>query len=176
MDGEEFDVDRAREIFNYCKMRPITAEAYGERVRTGTWKNNNDAVIGHNQAPVEDSAAATGAMKFVIGEYGSRTSHPVLKAGGYNYAKIAERLMEIYNCEATRQKNDRMRDDNKLHVAKLREDLGIPLYSSLIQANTNDNGKSVTVQFSYKRDLTPFEAELLIKTLRKLNVIGSREK
>lgn len=58
MDGEEFDAQRALEIWPYASLRPVTAEAYGERLRAGKWPDESAAVVGHNAAPVADDAAS----------------------------------------------------------------------------------------------------------------------
>lgn len=54
MDGSDFDLQRALEIWPYASKNPVTAEAYGERQRTGKWPDESAAVIGHNAAPVGD--------------------------------------------------------------------------------------------------------------------------
>lgn len=58
MDGQNFDLQRALEIWPYASKKPVTKEAYGERIRDGKWPGDNAAVVGHNAAPVGDDAAS----------------------------------------------------------------------------------------------------------------------
>lgn len=55
LDGENFDLQRAREIWNYALKKPITAEMYGECIRTGTWPGESEAVTRSNSAPDDNS-------------------------------------------------------------------------------------------------------------------------
>lgn len=58
MDGQDFDVQRALEIWPYASKIPVTREDYDERLRTGKWPGESASVIGHNAAPVADSVEA----------------------------------------------------------------------------------------------------------------------
>ncbi len=58
MDGEEFDAQRALEIWPYASKSPVTAEAYAERLRSGKWPDESAAVVGHNLAPTDNSTAS----------------------------------------------------------------------------------------------------------------------
>lgn len=93
MDGQEFDVDRAREIFNYCKVRPVTAEDYGSRLRTGKWPNDNEAVIGHNNAPADDSPEA---IKERIEDL-IREAKRMIEAGGAEDRSAADQASDVAN-------------------------------------------------------------------------------
>ena len=55
LDGADFDEQRALEIWPYASKKPVTAEAYQERLRTGKWPDEHEAVVGHNRAPVADN-------------------------------------------------------------------------------------------------------------------------
>lgn len=58
MDGQDFDAQRALEIWPYASKNPVTVEAYGERVRTGKWPDESAAVLGHNQGPPADDLSS----------------------------------------------------------------------------------------------------------------------
>jgi hypothetical protein len=58
LDGVDFDPQRALEIWPYASKRPVAAEAYDERLRTGKWPDEHSAVVGHNKSPVADDIAA----------------------------------------------------------------------------------------------------------------------
>ena len=55
MDGQEFDIHKARVIWNYCRVNPITHLEYGYRVRNGRFPNDSAVLIGHNAMPPEDT-------------------------------------------------------------------------------------------------------------------------
>lgn len=58
MDGEDFDAQRALEIWPYASKKPVSAEDYQTRLATGKWPNDHAAVVGHNQAPTDGSPEA----------------------------------------------------------------------------------------------------------------------
>lgn len=58
LDGADFDPQRALEIWPHASKRPVTSEAYDERLRTGKWPDEHSAVVGHNKSPVADDIAA----------------------------------------------------------------------------------------------------------------------
>jgi hypothetical protein len=58
LDGADFDPQRALELWPYASKRPVTAEAYDERLRTGKWPDEHAAVVGHNKSPVADDIDA----------------------------------------------------------------------------------------------------------------------
>lgn len=58
LDGEDFDLQRAMEIWPYASKSPVRAFDYDERLKTGKWPGESEAVIGHNAAPVADSVEA----------------------------------------------------------------------------------------------------------------------
>lgn len=93
MDGQDFDIDRAREIFNYCKARPVSVEDYGTRKRTGMWPGDNEAVIGHNRAPVDDTPEAISER---IEEL-VREAKRMIEAGGATEKDIADQASDVAN-------------------------------------------------------------------------------
>lgn len=52
VNGADLNEQRALELWPYASRRPVTAEAYQERLRTGKWPDENSAVIGHNKMPM----------------------------------------------------------------------------------------------------------------------------
>lgn len=93
MDGQDYDIDRAREIFNYCKTRPVSVEDYGTRVRTGKWPNDHEAVIGHNQAPVDDTAEAIGERIDDL----IREAKKMIEAGAAGDKSTADQASDLAN-------------------------------------------------------------------------------
>ena len=78
-------------------------------------------------------------VKVIVGDYGHKHSFPVLKAGGYNYAKIAKAAFDAYqagNIEAKRQAvvaNNQK--SNEVRIANLKETLGKPAYKGSTTIN-----------------------------------------
>lgn len=62
LDGEDFDLQRAREIWNYACKKPVTAEVYGERIRSKIWPSESEAVTRSNNAPEDNSFDGYSAM------------------------------------------------------------------------------------------------------------------
>lgn len=56
MDGQEFAEEMAVAAWTY--VRSVTINDYAERVRTGKWPGDNEVVLGHNNAPADDSLDA----------------------------------------------------------------------------------------------------------------------
>lgn len=55
MDGSDYDLQRALEIWPFASKNPVSTEDYGERIRTGKWPGEHAAVIGHNASPPDDT-------------------------------------------------------------------------------------------------------------------------
>lgn len=58
LNGKDYDEQRALEIWPFASKNPVSTEDYGERVRTGKWPGEHEAVRLHNQAPPDDSPEA----------------------------------------------------------------------------------------------------------------------
>lgn len=58
LNGRDYDEQRAVEIWPYASKNPVTVEAYGERVRTGKWPGEHEAVVNHNRMPPQDTPEA----------------------------------------------------------------------------------------------------------------------
>ena len=58
LNGADFDLQRALEMWPYASKQPVEPEAYAERLRTGKWPDESAAVQGHNRAPVADDIDA----------------------------------------------------------------------------------------------------------------------
>ena len=54
-EGVDADPQRALEMWPYVSKRPVTYNAYKERLTTGKWHDESAAVIGDNQAPPDDN-------------------------------------------------------------------------------------------------------------------------
>ena len=55
VDGADADPQRALEMWPYVSKRPVTYNAYKERLTSGRWHDESAAVIGDNQAPPDDN-------------------------------------------------------------------------------------------------------------------------
>lgn len=58
MDGVDFNVQRALEIWPFASKNPVSAQDYGIRLRDGKWPGEHEAVVGHNAAPPDDTVEA----------------------------------------------------------------------------------------------------------------------
>lgn len=58
LDDRDIDEHRARELWQYAVKRPISHETYVAVTGGGQWPDINEAVAGHNRAPVDDDASA----------------------------------------------------------------------------------------------------------------------
>ncbi len=93
MDGEDFDAQRALEIWPYASKNPVTAEAYGERLRAGKWPGESLAVIGHNAAPVGNGLDA---IKDRIEDL-AREAERLIAAGGATSEEISDQASDLAN-------------------------------------------------------------------------------
>lgn len=110
MDGAEFDLQRALAIWPYASKNPVTAEAYGERLRSSKWPNDSAAVVGHNAAPVSDDLAAINDRIEDLG----REAEKIIAAGGATDAASADQASDLANTFAELEKKaDRLREEEK---------------------------------------------------------------
>lgn len=56
--GHEINGVSALELWPFASKTPVSREAYDERIATGKWPNENEAVRKHNAAPPDDSIEA----------------------------------------------------------------------------------------------------------------------
>jgi hypothetical protein len=91
--GREVDDIVAREAWPYVSRRPITHELF-TAVRNGEpWPDLNDAVMGHNAAPVEDSLDA---IKDRIEDL-AREAERMLKAGAATDQAMSDQASDLAN-------------------------------------------------------------------------------
>lgn len=110
MDGRDYDPDKAMEIWPYASKHPVTAEAYGERLRTGKWPDESAAVIGHNASPVDDTPDA---IKDRIDDL-AREAEKMIAAGAAQTAEIADQASDLANTFGELEgKSDRLRITEK---------------------------------------------------------------
>lgn len=88
------DDQRAREIWPYVSKSPITDQVYFAVVRDGKpWPDLNEAVIGHNAAPVEDDADA---IRDRIEDL-AREAERMIKAGAAESEDIVNQASDLAN-------------------------------------------------------------------------------
>lgn len=93
VDGKPVDDLRAREMWPYVSQRPITYEVF-DAVRNGQpWPDLNEAVIGHNKAPVEDTVEA---IQERIDDL-AREAERMMKSGGATEQAIADQASDLAN-------------------------------------------------------------------------------
>lgn len=110
MDGADFDEQRALEIWPYASKKPVTEEAYSERLRTGKWPGDNAAVVGHNAAPVEASLAA---IEDRIEDL-AREAEKLINAGAATENAAADQASDLSNTFAELEKKaDKLREEEK---------------------------------------------------------------
>lgn len=91
LDGENFDLQRALEIWNYACKKPITAEMYGERLRTGTWPGESEAVTRSNNAPDDNSFEGIQAQIDALTSEANR----LMKAGAATSQAVADEASDV---------------------------------------------------------------------------------
>jgi hypothetical protein len=102
MDGEialyvngnrQADMTRAAERFDYCSQHPIPFEAYEHRVVHGMFPNDNPAVMGHNNAPTDDSVEAINERLADL----KREADKLLEAGAATSQDMADQASDLAN-------------------------------------------------------------------------------
>lgn len=91
MDGENFELQRARELWNYACKKPITSEMYGERVRTGTWPGESEVVTRSNNAPDDNSFEGIHAQIDALTTEANR----LMKAGAATTQAAADEASDV---------------------------------------------------------------------------------
>lgn len=93
IDGKDIDDMQARTAWPYVSRRPISHELF-MAVRNGApWPDLNDAVIGHNGSPVDDSDAA---IRDRIEDL-AREAERMLKAGAAGDQAVADQASDLAN-------------------------------------------------------------------------------
>lgn len=113
----------------------------------------------------------TGKWKFVVGRYGDRSTFPELAKGGFNYAKIADKLVDCYNRRAAQDQSEHNRRTNEQVVAALKQKLNLRSYDWSLQPSQRAD-KPVHFKVTMDRTLTADEAEALVKALTPYGVFS----
>lgn len=93
IDGRDVPELDAREAWPYVSRRPITHELF-TAVRAGApWPDLNDVVIGHNQAPVDDTDAAIAERLDDL----AREAERMLNAGAATDQAMADQASDLAN-------------------------------------------------------------------------------
>ncbi|MCA1458042.1 hypothetical protein I6F35_33455 [Bradyrhizobium sp. BRP22] len=92
-DGRPVDDIRAREMWTYVCERPITHELYTSIRNGGSWPDLNEVVIGHNNAPVEDTVES---IQERIDDL-AREAERMMKAGAASEQAIADQASDLAN-------------------------------------------------------------------------------
>lgn len=101
MDGEDFDEQRAVEIWPYASKNPVTQEAYSEKLRSGKWPGESDAVIRDNSAAAPDDDTYE-ALKDRIDDLAREADRVIDKGAAKDQAQadqasdLANRLGELH--------------------------------------------------------------------------------
>jgi hypothetical protein len=77
----------------YISKNPVSADAYVERIKTGKWPNDNEAVVGHNRAPVADSLEALSER---IEDF-AREAEKMIAAGAAPSQDVADQASDVAN-------------------------------------------------------------------------------
>jgi hypothetical protein len=93
-DGRMLDDTKARELWNYVSRHPITDELYFAVTRDGKpWPDVSDVVMGHNAAPVDDSAEAIAERLDDL----AREAERLIKAGAATDEDVANQASDLAN-------------------------------------------------------------------------------
>lgn len=60
LDGADVEEKRAIDLWPYAAKNPVSGADYTVRMNSGKWPGEHEAVIGHNQAPLDDTPEAIG--------------------------------------------------------------------------------------------------------------------
>lgn len=93
MDGQDFDPQRALEIWPYASKQPVTREAYLERINSGKWPDESAAVVGHNAAPPADSVEALAERVADL----AREAEQFIAAGAAPSQQICDQASDLAN-------------------------------------------------------------------------------
>lgn len=93
MDGDEFPEQRAVEIWPFASKKPVSYEHYQERVRAGKWPGDHEAVIGHNQAPPDDTPEAIADRIDDL----ARAAERMIETGGATSQEVADQASDLAN-------------------------------------------------------------------------------
>jgi hypothetical protein len=93
MDGTDLGLQRALEIWPYAAKNPVSYEDYGERLRTGKWPGESDAVRNHNAAPPDDSVEAIAERIDDL----AREAEKMIRAGAASDDNVSDQASDLAN-------------------------------------------------------------------------------
>ena len=91
--GQELEQNRACELWPFASTNPITHEIYLSVIEGGQWPDVNEAVAGHNRAPVEDSPEAIDERIADLG----REAEKIIAAGAAQTQAAADQASDVAN-------------------------------------------------------------------------------
>jgi len=110
MDGKDYNEQRALEIWPYVSKHPVSIEAYGERLRTGKWPSDNEAVVGHNSAPVDGTIEAMAERLDDL----AREAEKLIAKGAATKSDEADQASDLANTFSEMESRaNRLREDEK---------------------------------------------------------------
>lgn len=115
----EIDDATARERWSFACKHPITHEVYTAVINGAPWPDQNEAVIGHNRAPVDDSIEAITERIADL----AREAEKMIAAGAATDQAHADQASDLANSFGElEKKSDKLREDEKApHLAASRE-------------------------------------------------------
>lgn len=93
MDGADFDLQRALEIWPFASKNPVSFEDYGARLRDGKWPGESEAVIGHNASPPDDTPEAIADRIDDL----ARKAEELIKAGAAPNDDVSDQASDLAN-------------------------------------------------------------------------------
>lgn len=90
VDGKDFD-KYAMEIWPFASKKPVTEEIYGERLRSGNWPGESEAVTRSNMAPDDDSFEG---LQSAIEDF-AREAEKLMKAGAAKTQEQADEASDV---------------------------------------------------------------------------------
>lgn len=92
-DGRTCDDYHAHTMWPSASMNPVTHEVYLEAIKTGKWPDMNEAVVGHNAAPVDDTVES---IKDRIEDL-AREAERMIKAGAAPDQDTVDQASDLAN-------------------------------------------------------------------------------
>lgn len=160
---------RARNATLY-KDAPIAADVVDGELRLdgkGVW---NLEFVTEYRSEGRWHSTPTGRLRIRVGDYGDRTTFPPLKAGGYNYEKIADEVVREHRRHQLRDQARRNENANMTTAHALKERLGYSKWDSIYEASQDAN-RPVRFKRSLQADLTVEQAEKVDALLKQIDAV-----
>jgi hypothetical protein len=118
---------------------------------------------------------STGRLRCSVGTIGERKSYPERKDGTFNYASIAEDLVDIAVRKNMRERIAATEKANVPIVSALRQELGAPDYFSPIELRASDlTDRPVLVTLKWTARMTVEDARRVYAGLVDLGIVGKK--